>query len=47
MWGDGSADRTMLLIYDPWPPNVGDVYGIMLGDYLSRFPQAFRYILHR
>lgn len=46
MWGDGSADGTMLLIYDPWPVNVGEVYGIILGDYLRRFPQAFRYILH-
>lgn len=47
IWGDGDADRTMLLIYDPWPVNVGEVYGILLGDYMRRFPQAFRYILHR
>lgn len=47
MWGDGDADRTMVLIYDPWPVNVGEVYGILLGDYIRRFPQAFRYILHR
>jgi hypothetical protein len=47
IWGDGNADRTMLLIYDPWPVNVGEVYGILLGDYLRAFPQAFRYILHR
>jgi hypothetical protein len=47
MWGDGSPDRTMLLVYDPWPANVGEVYGVMLGDYIARSPQAFRYILHR
>ncbi len=46
MWGDGSADGTMLLIYDPWPVNIGEIYGIILGDYLRRFPQTFRYILH-
>ena len=47
MWGDGNPDHTMLLIYDPWPANVGEVYGIILGDYMRHFPQAFRYILHR
>jgi hypothetical protein len=47
MWGDGQSDGTMLLIYDPWPVNRGEVYGIILGDYIRRFPLAFRYILHR
>jgi Putative peptidoglycan binding domain len=47
IWGDGGLDRTMLLIYDPWPVKVGEVYGIILGDYLSISPLAFRYILHR
>jgi hypothetical protein len=47
IWGDGDPDRTMLLIYDPWPPNVGEVYGIMIGDYMRQAPFAFRYILHR
>jgi hypothetical protein len=47
IWGDGDPDRTMLLIYDPWPPNVGSIYGIILGDYLRSNPEAFRYILHR
>jgi hypothetical protein len=46
MWGDGTPDQTMLLVYDPWPPNVGEVYGIMHGDYLAASPEAFRYILH-
>jgi peptidoglycan hydrolase-like protein with peptidoglycan-binding domain len=47
IWGDGDPDRTMLLIYDPWPVNVGEVYGIILGNYVRSFPRAFRYILHR
>jgi hypothetical protein len=47
MWGDGNPDRTMLLIYDPWPVNAGEVYGIILGDYLRNWPRAFRYIIHR
>jgi Putative peptidoglycan binding domain len=47
IWGDGDVSRTMLLIYDPWPVNVGETYGIILGDYIQAFPQAFRYIIHR
>jgi peptidoglycan hydrolase-like protein with peptidoglycan-binding domain len=47
IWGDGDSDRTMLLIYDLWPPNSGETYGIILGDYLMSFPLAFRYILQR
>lgn len=29
LWSDGAPDATgtMLRIHDPWPPNVGDVYG--------------------
>ena len=47
VWGNGDSDTTMVLIYDPWPPNKGDTYGIMLGDYLSQNPLAFRYTIHR
>jgi hypothetical protein len=47
IWGDGDSDRTMVLIYDPWPVNVGEVYGIILGDYLTSYPEAFRYIIHK
>jgi peptidoglycan hydrolase-like protein with peptidoglycan-binding domain len=47
IWGDGDPDRTMLLIYDPWPVNAGEVYGIILGDYVRSFPTAFRYIIHQ
>ena len=37
----------MLLVYDPWPPNVGEVYGIVHGDYIAASPEAFRYVLHQ
>lgn len=47
MWGDGNPDQTMLLVYDPWPVNKGEAYGILLGDYTRQNPTAFRYILHR
>jgi hypothetical protein len=41
------GDCTMLLINDPWPPKRGDIYGIILGDYLRYNPTALRYVLHR
>ena len=47
IWGDGDPDGTMLLIYDPWPVKVGEVYGIIYGDYIKAFPQAMRYVIHR
>lgn len=47
VWGDGDPFRTMVRIHDPWPPNRGEVYGIILGDYVRQSPQAFRYIIHR
>lgn len=47
IWGDGNNDCTMLLIYDPWPPSRGEIYGVILGDYSRQYPMAFRYILHR
>lgn len=47
IWGDGSPEGTMILIYDPWPPNRGEKYGIILGDYARTAPEAFRYIIHR
>jgi hypothetical protein len=47
IWGDGSPDGTMLLLYDPWPVNRGERYGIMFGDYWRAYPQALRYVIHR
>ena len=37
----------MLLIYDPWPPNIGEIYGIIFNDWIRANPQAFRYLLHK
>jgi Putative peptidoglycan binding domain len=47
IWGTGDSDSTMLLVYDPWPVNTGDIYGIILGDYLNQNPMAFRYTIHQ
>jgi hypothetical protein len=47
MWGNGSADGTMLLIYDPWPPNKGSIYGVFYGDRIAGSPLMTMYILHR
>jgi hypothetical protein len=47
MWGNGSADGTMLLIYDPWPPGKGSTYGVFYGDRLAGSPLMTTYILHR
>jgi hypothetical protein len=47
MWGNGSAEGTMLLIYDPWPPGRGSTYGVFFGDRVAGSPLATRYILHR
>ena len=47
IWGTGDSDSTMLLVYDPWPPTKGDIYGIILGDYLTQNPMAFRYTIHQ
>ncbi len=47
MWGNGSAEGTMLLIYDPWPPGAGSKYGVFYGDRLANSPLMTMYILHR
>jgi hypothetical protein len=49
MWGNGNGDGrgTMLLIYDPWPPNAGSIYGVFYGERLAGSPMGTTYILHR
>jgi hypothetical protein len=47
MWGNGDADGTMLLIYDPWPPGMGSTYGVFYGDRIAGSPLMTMYILHR
>ena len=47
MWGNGSPYGTMLLIYDPWPPGVGSIYGVIYGDRMTGSPLMTTYILHR
>lgn len=45
--GDGTANGTILTIYDPWPPGVGAVLLVSYGQFMARFPMATMYILHR
>jgi len=47
VWGNGRPDGTMLLIYDPWPPNFGSIYGVFFGDRVASSPLMTTYILHR
>jgi len=49
VWSNGNGDGrgTMLLIYDPWPPNVGSVYGVFFGERIAGSPLGTEYILHR
>jgi len=47
MWSNGSADGTMLLIYDPWPPGVGSMYSVFYGERVTGSPLGTMYILHR
>lgn len=47
IWGDGAPRTTMLLIFDPWPPNAGEIYGVIFYDWILRNPLALRYMLHR
>ncbi len=47
MWGNGSAEGTMLLIYDPWPVGIGSIYGVFYGDRIANSPLMTTYILHR
>ncbi len=47
MEGDGTPGGTRLKIYDPWPPNVGNVVEVPYGNLMQQFPEATEYILHR
>jgi hypothetical protein len=47
MWGNGDADGTMLLIYDPWPPGIGSTYGVFYGERIAGSPLMTMYVLHR
>jgi hypothetical protein len=45
--GDGSPDRTILTIYDPWPPRVGNRRTEPYGRWMRQYPMATLYVLHR
>jgi hypothetical protein len=45
--GDGTADGTLIVIYDPWPPGAGAIHGELYGDWVRQHPTATTYILHK
>ncbi len=47
LWSDGAEDAsgTMLRIHDPWPPNVGEVYGRFYRGTIDGFDFMSLYIL--
>jgi len=47
MWSDGAADGsgTMIRIHDPWPPNVGSVYGRFYRGTVDGFDFISLYVL--
>lgn len=45
--GDGTATGTTLTIYDPWPPNVGNITRITYQQLMQTYPMATTYIFQR
>jgi hypothetical protein len=47
MWSDGAEDGsgTMLRIHDPWPPNIGSVYGRFYRGTVDSFDFISMYLL--
>jgi hypothetical protein len=45
--GDGTAQGTLIVIYDPWPPGRGEIRGEIYGDWVRRHPTATTYILQK
>jgi hypothetical protein len=47
LWSDGAADAsgTLLRIHDPWPPNIGAVYGRFYRGTVDGFDFISMYLL--
>ena len=47
LWSDGAEDArgTMIRIHDPWPPNVGKVYGRFYRGTVDGFDFISLYVL--
>jgi hypothetical protein len=47
LWSDGAGDGsgTMIRIHDPWPPNVGSIYGRFYRGTVDGFDFISLYIL--
>lgn len=46
MRGDGTPGKTIITIYDPWPPNMGRIRRVSYGSWMQAHPKATTYILH-
>ncbi|HWB13513.1 MAG TPA: peptidoglycan-binding protein [Pirellulales bacterium] len=47
MRGDGTAEGTTMLIYDPWAPNVGKIESVIYGPFIRATPASTYQIFHR
>jgi len=45
--GDGTPEGTTIRVYDPWPPNRGDISSKIYSTFITRTPLATYQILHR
>ena len=45
--GDGTGDGTTLRIYDPWPPNQGEIYSRIYGPFIRQVPAATYQVFYR
>ncbi|MBT3286787.1 MAG: hypothetical protein HN849_06625 [Victivallales bacterium] len=48
MQGDGTADKTFLTLYDPWPPKIGRIRkNVAYGAWMRKYPLGMVYMLQR
>ena len=47
MKGDGTPKGTKITIYDPWPPNKGEIREEVYETFINKYPNAFKFILYR
>jgi hypothetical protein len=47
MRGDGTAEGTTILLYDPWPPNVGKIDPQIYGPFIRRDPASTYQLFYR
>jgi peptidoglycan hydrolase-like protein with peptidoglycan-binding domain len=47
MRGDGTAEGTTILLYDPWPPKVGKIDPQIYGPFINRDPASTYQLFYR